>query len=70
MALCYEDADIRLHGYFDSEFAGDVESRRSTTGYVFTLDSRAVSWVLRLQNIVVLSTAEYVAATEACKELI
>jgi len=72
MALCDRGTDVRLHGYVDSYFAGDVDSRRSTTDYVFILESGAVSWVLRLQKIVVLFTtdAEYVAATKACKEMI
>jgi len=72
MALCYDSTDICLHEYVDSDFACDVDSQKSTAGYVFTLGSRAVSWASRLQKIVALSTteAEYVAATEACKELI
>jgi len=72
MALCYEGTDIRLHEYIDSDFSSDVDSWRSITSYVFTLESEAVSWVSRLQKIVALSTteAEYVAATEACKEMI
>ena len=72
MSLCYGGTDVKLLGYVDSNFVGDVDSRRSTTGYVFTLESRAVSWVSRLQKIVALSMteAEYVAATEAYKELI
>ena len=72
MSLCYDGMDVQLMGYVDSDFAGDVNSRRSTTDYVFTLGSGAVSWVSRLQKIVALSMteAEYVAATETCKELI
>jgi len=72
MTLCYNGTDVRRHGYVGSDFASDVDSWRSTTGYVFTLESGAASWVSRLQNIVALSTTEveYVAATEACKELI
>jgi len=58
----------------DSDFVGDVDSRRSrsTIGYVFTLESRTVSRVSRLQKIVALSTteAEYVATIETYKELI
>jgi len=70
MTFCYEGTDIQLLGYIDSDFAGDVDSQKSTTGYVFTLGSGAISWVLRL--IVALSTteAEYVPVTKACKELI
>jgi len=44
MALCYEGTDIRLHEYIDSDFAGDIDNWRSTTGYVFTLDSGVISW--------------------------
>ncbi|CAJ2645710.1 unnamed protein product [Trifolium pratense] len=45
---------------------------RSTTGYIFTVGTGAVSWISRIQKIVALSTteAEYVAVTEASKELI
>ena len=52
--------------------AGDVDVRKSTTGYVYTLGSTTISWVSKLYNIVVLSTteAEYVAVTEASKEMI
>jgi hypothetical protein len=52
--------------------AGDKDSRRSTTGYVFTIGGTTVSWISKLQKVVALSTteAEYVAATEASKEMI
>jgi len=72
MPLCYDGTNVRLHGYVDYDFVGDVDSRKSTTGYVFTLGSKAVSWVSRLQKIVALFTteAEYVVATKSCKELI
>ena len=61
-----------MHGYVDSDLAGDLDRSRSTTGYVFTLGSAAVSWKSQLQDVVALSTteAEYVAATEASKEMI
>jgi len=38
-----DGTDVCLHGYVDSDFAGDVDSWKSTIGYVFTLGSRAVS---------------------------
>jgi hypothetical protein len=52
--------------------AGDKDSRRSTTGYVFTVGGTTVSWISKLQKVVALSTteAEYVVATEASKEMI
>ena len=52
MPLCYDGMDFCLDGYVNSDFADDVDSRRSTAGYVFTLGSEAVSWVSRLQTIV------------------
>ncbi|KAJ4719028.1 Retrovirus-related Pol polyprotein from transposon TNT 1-94 [Melia azedarach] len=61
-----------LVGYIDSDIAGDVDTRKSTTGYLMTLSGRAVAWQSRLQKYVALSTteAEFIAATEACKELL
>ncbi|KAJ4705295.1 Retrovirus-related Pol polyprotein from transposon TNT 1-94 [Melia azedarach] len=57
-------------GFSDSDYAGDVDSRRSMTGYVFTLGSSVVSWKATLQPTVTLSTteAEYMALIEAAKE--
>ena len=63
---------MKLIGYVDSDLAGDVDTRKSTTGYVYTLGGTAVSWVSRLQKIVALSTTEveYVAVTDAGKEMV
>eukprot|EP00253_Pinus_taeda_P019928 PITA_19928 len=59
-------------GYVDSDFAGDLDKRRSTSGYVFTLAGGAISSMSKLQNIVALPTteAEYIVASHACKEAI
>ncbi|XP_060200096.1 secreted RxLR effector protein 161-like [Lycium barbarum] len=56
--------------YVDSYFAGDLDRKRSTTGYIFTLAGSVISWKATLQSIVSLSTtkAEYMAAAEAVKE--
>lgn len=59
-------------GYVDSDYAGDLDKRRSLTGYVFTLSGSVISWKATLQSVVSLSTteAEYMAITEAVKEAI
>jgi hypothetical protein len=59
-------------GYVDSDCAGDLDKRRSLTGFVFTLSGCAISWKAILQSTVALSTteAEYMAATEVVKEAI
>nr|GEW73389.1 retrovirus-related Pol polyprotein from transposon TNT 1-94 [Tanacetum cinerariifolium] len=61
-----------LVGYTDSDLAGNKDNMKSTSGYLMTFAGGAVSWQSRLQKCVALSTteAEYVAATEACKELL
>ena len=61
-----------LIGYIDSDMAGDVDNRKSTSGYLMTFLGGAVSWQSRLQKCVALSTteAEYIAAAEACKVLL
>jgi len=58
-----------LQGYSDANWAGDHETRRSTTGFTFIFGGAAVSWGSRLQRTVALSTmeAEYMAIWEASK---
>jgi hypothetical protein len=61
-----------LHGFSDSDWAGDLGDRKSTGGFVFLLSGTAISWKTRKQTIVALSTteAEYIAASEAAREAI
>ena len=72
--LCFGKGKPMLMGYKDADLAGDIDSRKSTSGYLTTFAGGAVSWQSKLQKCIALSTteAEYVAApaTEACKEII
>ena len=70
--LCFTGASLKLQGYVDADFVGDIDSRKSTTEFVFILGGTAISQASNLQKIVTLliTEAEYVAATEAGKEMI
>jgi hypothetical protein len=65
-------SDIQLHGFTDSDWARNVEDRKSTSGMCFSLGSAMISWGNRKQKSVTLSTtkAEYIPACEPCTEAI
>lgn len=59
-----------IKGYCDADYAGDLDKRKSTSGYVFTRSGGAISWSSKLQSTVAQSTceAEFIAAAHAAKE--
>ena len=70
VCLCFGSGEPKLDGYTDSDMAGDVDTRKSISGFLMTFAGGAVSWQSKLQKCVALSTteAEYIAITEGCKE--
>ncbi|CAL1397608.1 unnamed protein product [Linum trigynum] len=60
-----DSGEDNLIGYTDSDYAGDQDDRKSTSGYTFFLAGAAVSWASKKQPVVTLSTteAEFVAAS-------
>ena len=72
LKLCFGIGEPVLCGYTDSDMAGDIDTRKFTSGYLITFAGGAVAWQSRLQKCVALSTteAEFIAGTEACKELL
>ncbi|WVZ91404.1 hypothetical protein U9M48_037581 [Paspalum notatum var. saurae] len=65
-----QEGGLTLLGYSDSDMAGDVDGRKSTSGVLFCLGRSPVSWQSQKQSVVALSSceAEYVAAsTAACQ---
>lgn len=70
--LTYRGDMKSLVGYTDADWAGDLATRRSTSGYIFNLGSGAISWSSKRQPTVALSSceAEYMGETQATKEAI
>ena len=70
--LVYDTKDLILIGYTDSDFQADKDSRKSTSGSMFTFNGGAVVWRSIKQGCIADSTmeAEYVAACEATKEAV
>lgn len=65
-----KEGEKKLQGYSDSDMAGDVDTRKSTTGVLFFLGKNLVSWQSQKQRVVALSSceSEYIAAaTAACQ---
>ena len=71
LGLTYGSAAAMV-GYSDAEYAGDLDTWRSTTGYVLTFNGAAVSWTSTSQPSVAHSTTEskYIAAATVAKEAV
>ena len=65
-------SNFSLCGYSDSDWAGDKDDRKSTSGACQFLGRSFVCWSSKKQNCISLSTAEaeYVAAASACTQLL
>jgi hypothetical protein len=72
IGLTFYGTELNLFGYSDADWAGDLDSRRSTTGYVVYAAGGPIAWQSKLQTTVAVSTmeAEYMAAFGAIQELI
>ena len=70
--LVYSSQDLIPTGYTDSDFQSDKDTRKSTSGSVFTLGGGAIVWRSIKQSSTADSTmeAEYIATYEAAKEAV
>ena len=66
------DTIIWLKGYTDANWVGYKADRRSTSGFVFSLGSKTISWSSKKQLTVTLSStkAEYRGAVVAACEVV
>ena len=67
-----KDTSDFLVGYSDTDWAGNVDYRKSTTGGCFYVGNNLVSWMSKKQNSISLSTAEaeYIATGSCCTQLL
>jgi hypothetical protein len=65
-------SQLQVHGYTDADWAGNISNRRSTSGFLFSFGSGAVSWSNKKQSTVALSStkAEYRGATIVACEVV
>ena len=70
--LCFGTDKPMLVGCINADMVMDVDFKKSTSGYLITFSRGAMSWQSRLQKCLALSTKkdEYIATTEASKELL
>ena len=67
-----KDSNLSLAGFSDSDWTGNADDRKSTTGGCFYIGANLVAWMSKKKNFVSLSTveAEYIAAGSCCSQLL
>jgi hypothetical protein len=70
LGITYSPGESSVQGWCDADYSGNIKTRKSTTGYVFTCNHGAVSWSSKLLPTVAQSTTEveFMAAGAACKD--
>ena len=65
------DGKIRIVAYVDSDWAGCIDTRRSTMGYIIKVANGPTSWKSKTIKSIAMSSceAEFVALSEVCREL-
>ncbi|GJR45057.1 putative ribonuclease H-like domain-containing protein [Tanacetum coccineum] len=68
----HRDSLFKLYAFFDSDYAGATQDRKSTSGECQFFGNRLVSWQCKKQTVVVTSTteAEYIAAASCCRQVL
>ena len=71
-AIGIQDRKLNMHAFADADWAEDLDSRRSTTGYVVFAAGEPIAWQSKLQSTVAASTmeAKYMAAFNSNQECV
>ena len=67
-----KDTNVVLVRYFDDDWAGNADDRKSTSGGCLYVGNNLVFWMSKKQNFISLSTveAEYIVAGSCCTQLL
>ena len=71
LSITYQNAkEPELIGYYDSDFAGDYDTRKSTYSYLFKFNNSPISWKTKRQSTIALSIteAEFNSLEQAIRE--
>ncbi|KAG9444922.1 hypothetical protein H6P81_016262 [Aristolochia fimbriata] len=70
--LVFSSSTLMVEGYSDSDYQGDQDDRKSTSGYVFMFGGGTISWKSKKQDCIAISTmeAKYIACSLAAQEAI
>jgi len=69
--ICY-NGEGEIRAYTDSDFAGDITDRKSTSGNIILMGNSPICWTSKKQSNVALSAAEaeYVSTAECSKKIL
>lgn len=66
MYIFQKQSWLLITGYCDADWAGDIDSRRSTTGYIFMFQDGSISWATKRRPTVALSSTEAELMSVVC----
>ena len=51
MGLCFWKKGVKLEGFVDADLSGDIDTSKSTSGYVSTVGDTAASWISKYISV-------------------
>jgi len=72
ISFIIDSNNTEMEAYCDADWAGDLDSRRSTSGWLCLLNGGPISWCSKKQGITATSTteAEFIAMCGATKQIV